>query len=901
MKGFKSLRDARHFNKYIYTLSDELFYEPFDTSYSPSQEYLELVTDLLNCASGWKITRDGFWFHAHRGRSALPIQGWKVHVSATLWNSEAILSKAARIALSNDVPFKFALDKSILSLLGFKRWQRGGSGKFITMYPVASRIFTSLLEQLYEELRSEEGPYVLSDRRYRDCKVLYYRYGGMAPSTQIDVLGKKVPILMSPTGEAVPDIRTPYFSPPDWEIDPFSSRKSKYEELTLRAGRYVVRDAMAFSNSGGVYLAEDRRTGAEVVIKEARAHTVPDIQGNDAAKRLKKEEAILASLQSTGVAPKSFGLFQEWENIFLAEEYIDGLVPRAVMITQSPLLKVRPSLEDSSEYYEHFKQMFRSLIQTIELLHERGIVFGDLSHTNLIIDPTTYSIRLIDFECAFRPGLDEPTGGFTPGYRSAANTRKFSPCADDDFYAMAAIMLYMLFPVAVLSSLRSDLFDSILKTLLADIGWSQTNIFAIISGLSKHELTCADACSLLDKPAKIMPPSFAENADTDSYETIIQDLGHFILKHLRIDENRELFPSDPFMYQTNPLSLGFGACGVLYALKKCGFDIPKTAYEWLKRQLDRVRPEEVPPGLLTGSSGISLSLWELGLEDRAIEMMKMANESTIRKSHHSYLYGMAGTGMANLYLYRRTGNAEYLSVANELADTLLRTAQEDNRGIYWEAEKSVYLGYGYGQSGVALFFLRLHQLVGRPSLLEQGRRALEFDLSHGVELEKGVLSFPNTPTDTTLLPYLEEGAAGIAKVAIRYGMWEQMDMMLAEVHRKYAGFAGLLYGLSSFVDVLTDAYLFSGKAKFLDMARRPIAGIMDLYLLKQKDGLATPGDGLFRISCDYATGVAGVMRTLHRFSRRDAADFVLDEDALDASAFGAARPDELYGVQSVIS
>ena len=39
---------------------------------------------------------------------------------------------------------------------------------------------------------------------------------------------------------------------------------------------------------------------------------------------------------------------------------------------------------------------------------------------------------------------------------------------------------------------------------------------------------------------------------------------------------------------------------------------------------------------------------------------------------------------------------------------------------------------------------------------------------------------------------------------------------------------------------------------------------------------ATPGDNLFRISCDYGTGIAGVLRTLHRLTHLDEADFVLD-------------------------
>jgi hypothetical protein len=67
------------------------------------------------------------------------------------------------------------------------------------------------------------------------------------------------------------------------------------------------------------------------------------------------------------------------------------------------------------------------------------------------------------------------------------------------------------------------------------------------------------------------------------------------------------------------------------------------------------------------------------------------------------------------------------------------------------------------------------------------------------------------------------------------------------------------------------------------MAKRPIAGLQDIYLIKRAQGLATPGDGLFRISCDYGTGSAGVMRALHRHAHLEDADFVLDEVATAAS------------------
>ena len=233
--------------------------------------------------------------------------------------------------------------------------------------------------------------------------------------------------------------------------------------------------------------------------------------------------------------------------------------------------------------------------------------------------------------------------------------------------------------------------------------------------------------------------------------------------------------------------------------------------------------------------------------------------------------------MANLYFYNRTALPYYLQMARSLADWLLESADESEAGICWRVNDTIHIGYGYGQSGVALFLLRLSQLSGEEHYRSKGRRALDYDLSNGVEMEQGVLSFPDVPSGATLLPYVEEGSAGIAKVAMRFGNCTLLDSILLDAHRKYAGFAGLLFGLSSFVDAFTDAFLFSQDKKYLTMAKRPISGLRDIYLFKQTQGVAASGDGLFRVTCDYGTGVAGVMRALYRYTHLDHADFVLDE------------------------
>jgi serine/threonine protein kinase len=873
------LRDARHLDKFLYALGDDLFYEPLESHYEPLADYVSIITPLLTAhASGWVSTKDRLWFHIHPKQTNLPGQGWKLHVSATLNNSSTLLDIVARVALQRQVPFKFALDSQILSLMTSKRWDRGGSGKFITLYPADITVMKNVLEQLYSELRDQEGPYILSDKRYKDCKVLYYRYGGFRHETSLNVIGEHVSVLRSPDGQEVPDIRRPYFSPPPWADDPFGEHVQSGESgLTLNDGRYTIKEALSFSNSGGVYLAEDVTTGADVVIKEARLHTLQDGRGNDAITLLQKEHAILTLLSETGIAPAPIEVFFDWENCFLVEEYVAGVDIRELMLGSSPLMLVHPSSDNAADFYGIYQKLFTSFFNIVDILHEHGIVFGDLSANNLRIDPYTHAVRLIDFEGAFRVGVDTAPLLFTPGFRDP-RTLKTPPGTLDDLYALAAIMLYAIFPIHALSSLRSNLYEGILEIVINDVGWAHTPAYEIISGLSKGVMSCKQAERLLNIPPQIVAPMTNETTTLDSNLCGIRanEIGKFLVANIRLGEST-LFPADPFVERTNSLSLGFGACGVLYALQKCGIALPSHAIEWVARKLDALQPNDLAPALLTGSAGIAWILYDLGMEERAMQLLSSTNESPLLTAHHSYLYGMAGVGMANIYLYRRTLKQEYLMAAEYLAEQLLRTAHNGDNGLYWKSDDIVHIGYGYGQSGVALFFLRLGQLTGKEAYFSQGRQALAFDISCGVELETGVLSFPRAVGDFTLDPYLEEGSAGVARVALRYGMWNQLDQMLSDVHRKYASYSGLLYGLGGFVDVLTDAFIASGNPKYLEMVKRPLSGLQDIYLLEYPDGVATPGDGLLRVSCDYATGAAGVMRALHRHANFGHADFVLDE------------------------
>ncbi len=257
---------------------DPLFYETVDRYDVNEDDFLAPVRKMLT--GTWTFHRRAVWFGCTppEGRARdLPGQGWKIHVSCALSNALDILEAIVPVLDAQDVDFKFALDRQILGMMNSKNWGRQAAGKFVTIYPVDEAEFFRLLADLHAVTRAFEGIYILSDRRYKDSKILFYRYGGIRRIAVANARGEQTPMLISPSGEMVPDERRPYFHVPSWARDPFADdlkHEPDYQDeegrIALKDGRYLVKNVLGYSNSGGVYIADDTETGEEVVIKEAR-------------------------------------------------------------------------------------------------------------------------------------------------------------------------------------------------------------------------------------------------------------------------------------------------------------------------------------------------------------------------------------------------------------------------------------------------------------------------------------------------------------------------------------------------------------------------------------------------------------------------------------------------------
>lgn len=890
------MRDERWIDRFFFAWNDTLYYDPLEVCYQPNDDHFLAALDEGVRA---RFVRNGLWW-GYRSNPALPLQGWKIHVSATRHNMRHVAAVVMDHLLTRGIDFKIALDANVFELFNSKAMSRGGSGKFMTVYPTDENEFRAVIADLAGVLGDAEGAYVLSDLRYRDSKALYFRYGQLLDTHTIDAMGRRVPFIAGPDGP-VSDERRPAFVQPEWMPWPFDDWKPDTDQGDpgLLGGRFRVTDAIQFSNSGGVYLAEDTADGDRVVVlKEARPHTNPNLRRDyDAVDVLAREWAFLHRLADTGRFPAPVATFQHWEHHFIAEEHIDGADIRTILFDHNPLVQPRFGAAQSQQFLRVFLAIFRGLAQAIADAHEREIILGDLTATNLLIDPDTFEVRVIDLEACrladsamSEPHLQSSIELYTPGF---SHSRRVSGAStpESDLYSVATIMAYFVFPIAAMSYLRDDVFD-LYRVYLDRLGWP-VRIHELITELAHARISLTDVLDALrneeeDLVGRVeVPPHPAVAPPQTGHAEVAAGVGGFITA-VADTQRATLFPVDPFAHLTNPLSLGFGASGVLWALDASGIQVKTEWLDWLCERLTNLDEAEYPAGLMNGLSGIAWASDGLGLHVPARELLAKANRRVADDDDYTFYYGLAGLGMANLHFHLRHRTPDDLAAARRCADALFDTAQRDGQRVYWTnafATEKPWTGLGFGQAGVALFLLRMYQVTGEERYLKLGRQALTGEMANAVPWDVDSATFEY---ESTRVPYVEVGAAGVAQVLLRYGDVDAARTLLRGLAIEHTAMPGYAFGMSGIADVMLDAAEILGEPAYRDTALRQLEYVRKVFLFEpperfavpRRNGvrpLAMPGEGLLRCSCDLMTGSAGVLRVFHRVTAGGGADFLLDE------------------------
>lgn len=888
-------------NPFYFLLSHRKFYESLDHFPANPNHFQNLVRPIL--PESWQLERRGVWFYCTPPDAEVPPRGWKIHLSATLGNAPAILTTAARLFHKNSLPFKFALDKTIFMLMNGKRWPRGGAGKFITAYPKDRTHCQALLEELRVELVGYNGPYILSDRRFRDSSVVHYRYGGFHPIRRLQITGKKTSAMQTSEGTYEDEERAPTYTLPKGVPDLFDHDDEPLKEgdcHQLKDGRYEVVSAIAFSNSGGVYLALDHETNSQCVIKEARPFTSISPQGYDAVWLLKKQHRLLQILADTNVAPQPVDFFKDWEHYYLVQDYFEGMSFRHFFGTRAICLQIEPSYDAAREFFNLYLKILAMVAESVAVLHGKGIVVGDISHYNVLIDPAGEEIRLIDFEGAHEEGVDLPTPFFTPGFASANRFEEGTSSIEDDLFAFGGLMLAGLHPINNILNISPRGHRPFLRAMIHDIGLPvplAKSINALLSESPSERPKLREMLTLLKAPHSIGRPNTSPpELSPETLASTVREVLDFVEHAADLSRSDRLFPADPTVFVTNPLSIAYGACGVLYALNRVKGEVPHQFLDWVLRQ--PVRQETYPPGLYVGLAGVAWTLLELGLPERARTILELARSHPLLKRCPDLFDGIAGWGLTELRFFLETLDEEHLDQACQAGRFLVSCRKDEDVACYWPVQDEVCCGLAHGVSGISLFLLYLYLATRDDAFLGLSRRGLEFVARRSVRTREGSLTWKLNESHPTTTPYWRWGSAGVGAAVLRYtqvdadpGLQSMLRDLSFDVGRKYSIFPGRFFGLAGMGDFMLDLVRL-GTARQVEAAdrglRKVLAGIQ-LFQLEEETGIAFPGESLSRISCDYGTGGVGIALFLHRILTRAKPDFLLDE-LLEPSCLEAELP-----------
>lgn len=381
-----------------------------------------------------------------------PRSGWKIHVSTTTASAEQTLRSALAACISTNTSFKFVSTPHLLRYINGPSCSRRTAGKFITIYPITDNldlIYSTLVDYLGPS-DNRSHPQILTDFSTVSSAQVFVRFGEFQSVRLVGLTGQSIPSLGGTSGDSqgkvdsrtivgsttLPPQNAPKFvCPPSTEPSEFLTRFSEIKPLS-------------YSAHGGIYRAT-MNMGGECVIKEARHGCENPVTGNLAADDLKREYNRLQWMMDHHIsAPAPISFDSEADSSFLCMEYIDGPTVFRFSTSRNPLLLHGRTAGAEEWRFEYLPTALKNILPTvnsIKLLHEAGLLFGDLSPNNIIIKGNGGS-SLVDVATVEAPGRPLASSNRTPGYFPPISSMRQTTHLEDDTYALAMLIGDLLLP-----------------------------------------------------------------------------------------------------------------------------------------------------------------------------------------------------------------------------------------------------------------------------------------------------------------------------------------------------------------------------------------------------------------------------------------------------------------------
>lgn len=779
----------------------------FDVAWAPGTPLLRTRLEAGRLGPDWRERIEGPWtIHAPCG-TALPSQGWKVHVAALPSDADDIVRVTARACAAAGVPFKHLRSAELVHASQMKYAERSASGKVVTCYPDVDRL-EEFAVGLASTLGERPAPEIVGEVQVGSSPV-WLRYGAFLGRHRLTADGRVIPVLED-AGRMVADRRGVHGMGPEpaFVTGLRRARADRIERLDISHVRLLHR-----SNAGGVYRATWQ--GRRVIIKEARRHAGLDFAGNDAIARLRHEHRVLIRLDGSRTAPEPYAYLEREMSEFLVMEDLGRPPIMSVLSSTHPAISRDVGAAGVAAYRQWRDTVLVRLEALIDVWESRGVVHGDLQPSNLV----ALDDRLVgmDFESAVLDGERLAVGVATPGfgYEKQVGDRL------SDAPAVVGLSAVLSYPAAAtLLPQRPELA----KDLIAA---GEDALDALVHG------GAPSVCRAVEPPMASLVAGIAAAANPQ-----------------RADR---LFPGDreQSAHPTGALGIVHGAAGVLAALAATGHAVDPRHLDWLADAA--VQCATPVRGLSDGLDGVALTLARLGRPDAAVQVLERAQRAGPFAEGPGLGAGLAAEAVSTHALAELLCDDRLRRRADRAWAALARCVH-DNAPCAGEG-----LFGGWAGAGLALLY------SGIPNAAGLARAALGRGEASLAGTDDGALF---ARTGRTLWPYLGRGSAGLGILAHALtdhaGADGESDRRLAEI---VAGVAetcrvaavydvGLLDGRAGLL--LTLRTLTADSDPWIDIHRRRL-GWHCLPTRGRADAVDVLGRHGLRASTDVGTGASGVL------------------------------------------
>ena len=833
---------------------------------------------------------DATWTYLHYAHADVPRQGWKLHVSATVHNSDAVLGAVLDAVAQVPVTFKLAKDEIALQELNNGAGGLSQVGKFITIYPHCENALKRIAHLVDCNTRDLRGPDVPTDLAYREGSVVFFRYGDFTGQLLRLSTGELAPAITGPDGNLVRDIRETQFVKPDWAAIPFESawRRPKLMVHDTVARRLVVTAPMSEAPRGNVYLAIDLQAERLCALKTANHNFEGRDSSIDARSQLVAEAEILKALAATRVAPEVYGVLEPAGETILEMEFIEGQ-------SLSEFVTARYHSDAPLSRHE-ITSLGLSLAAVVADLHRDGIGHGDLKSANVMLTPER-KVRLIDFGLSV--ALDAPSAGGAAGTRGYFKTRMpREPIARRDLYALGAVLFFIA--TGAEPSVAPDLDDLLVRPLQLLNPALNSDIAQIIERCLVADATgyagvqdLLDALTDLDRlvaagPAVRKPrgrPAICERLRRGS-ELLLRAMEHTPGFGAPQDIGTKLNP-EPVYFDINR-----GLAGAVVALARIANYTGEASYrEALQGAASRLAGiaganHDLCPGLYNGKAGMAAALL---LAARVLDC------GTSRQTAHrlgrdvlasaepnpDLFIGLAGIARAGIALHAVSGEQHLLRQLEQIGERLVDAATTDaDGGIYWtipagyaQMSGHSYLGFAHGAAGIADVLLDLYRLTGRKSFAQTVLGAANWIARQALRSPSGGLCWPVVPGGPPHAAFWCHGAAGIGSFFARLAGWDlfpgAMDVAkgaadaVSRTSRRWG--PSRCHGIAGSIEFMMEMFEQTRSRAYLDAAADMCALSETFYRRDADSGCWQPGrPGSFDLG--YMTGLSGLLSTYVRNS-----------------------------------